>query len=78
MSLPSMEDIAAPTAVALPSKLTYWQMSALVAGLEADNRKLRRANEALGSWLSAALVDENVCQEMKDVVVKWFEATEKV
>lgn len=76
-ALMSMEDLAAPTPLTAcdrPAKLDYWKMSRLVAGLEDENRKLRRANEALGAWLSAELRDESTCPEIKAVVVEWFEA----
>lgn len=30
----------------------------------------------LGSWLSSALEDNNVCKEFKDVINSWFELSE--
>ena len=48
------------------------------AGEEADeiiDLFLEEKNEAefnIGSWLSAALDDENVCAEMKMDIVRWF------
>lgn len=74
----SMEDIAAPSSPAPDGggKLTYWEMSRLVAGLEDENRQLRRVNESLGSWLSAELNDEQVCPVAKYIVTDWFEANE--
>jgi hypothetical protein len=35
------------------------------------------AGERLGSWLSAALDDPNVCVEMKTAINTWFAAFEK-
>lgn len=73
--LMGMEDIAAPsTPGALPDRMTYWEMSRLVADLMVENRKLRQVNEAISPWLSEALNDEQVCPEMKAVVEKWIEA----
>lgn len=76
----SMEDIAAPT-IACPELLMegnllprsdYRQLSHMVAGLEDENRKLRRVNEALGAWLSAELCNEHASPETKDIVKQWF------
>lgn len=52
-------------------KITYFQMSRLVAGLEAENAKLRRANARLAPWMSAALEAAN--EETKDIINRWFE-----
>ena len=30
----------------------------------------------LGSWLSAALEDDNACKEFKDVINAWFELSD--
>jgi len=35
--------------------------------------KQTHANERIGSWLSAALEDPSVCEEMKEDVRYWFE-----
>jgi hypothetical protein len=37
-------------------------------------RKIRTASEKVGAWLSAALEDPKVCDEMKADVNEWFEA----
>jgi hypothetical protein len=37
---------------------------------------LRKGNEKLGPWMSAALEDPNVCEEMKADIRAWFEAQE--
>jgi hypothetical protein len=40
----------------------------------AEVERLREANERVGSWLSAALEDPGVCQEMKSDIEAWFAA----
>lgn len=82
-NLMNMEDLAAPTvriarpecltACETPAKLDYWKMSRLVAGLEAENGKLRRVNQSLASWLEAELNGECADVAVRDVVTKWFE-----
>ena len=61
-----------------------------MADLEESKAKLRRdlnaaraklarmgdANHRIGSWLSAALDDKMVCEEMKNDVRSWFELTQ--
>ena len=42
--------------------------------LRADNDRLRGASDALGSWMSAALDDPNVCEAMKSDINNWFAA----
>lgn len=42
--------------------------------LRAENGRLRAANEKLGSWMSAALEDGQVCEEMKRDIRDWFAA----
>ena len=39
---------------------------------------LREAGDNLGSWMSAALEDPNVCKEMKRDITNWFAAMEVV
>ena len=38
--------------------------------------KLKKKNEAIGPWLSAALEDPNICKEMKQDIEYWFEEEE--
>jgi len=45
-----------------------------VGELKAENKRLRAANEKLGSWMSAALEDGQVCEEMKRDIRDWFAA----
>ena len=45
----------------------------LLALVEAGER-MREANEALGSWMSAAMDDPSVCDAMKADIRRWFEA----
>lgn len=39
--------------------------------------ELHEAEAAIGSWLSAALDDPDVCEEMKRDIVRWFTAIER-
>jgi hypothetical protein len=39
--------------------------------------RLRAANDRVGKWLSAAIDDPGVCQEMKDDIAAWFVASEQ-
>lgn len=40
----------------------------------AEIERLKGANDKIGSWLSAALEDQQVCEEMKIAVREWFAA----
>ena len=40
--------------------------------LEGEIRLLKERNEFVGPWLSAALEDSNVCEEMKRDIRLWF------
>lgn len=39
--------------------------------------RLKEAADPIGGWLSAALDDEKVCEEMKRDIRSWFEVLEK-
>jgi len=41
------------------------------------DQPLESVNERLAPWLSAALEDEAVCKEFKDVIQDWFEERER-
>jgi uncharacterized small protein (DUF1192 family) len=45
-----------------------------VEHLRAEIERLRAGNERLGPWMSAALSDPGVCEEMQDDIRAWFEA----
>ncbi len=48
------------------------------AAAEIDRlRAFAAANDRIGSWLSAALDDPQVCREMKDDITAWFSAQPK-
>ena len=58
--------------------LEIWQLLRDRSGslIPADQGRVEEleASEALGSWLCAALDDENVCDEFKASITTWFEA----
>ena len=41
-------------------------------GLQRERDELKRRNEIVGPWLSAALENPNVCDEMKQDIQAWF------
>ncbi len=47
-----------------------------IQGMRHEIGRLREAGEAIGSWLSAALDDPKVCDEMKRDIRRWFAALE--
>lgn len=47
---------------------------AKVLRVQASCKRLGHAGDKLGAWLSAALDDPNVCDEMKADIRAWFEA----
>lgn len=52
--------------------LNEWQIGDLEAA-GATIKRLRTANDKLGWWMSAALDDPQVCEEMKADIRAWFE-----
>lgn len=58
--------------------VTGEEVDALLGELEKRGReieRLRGARDGLGHWLSAALDDPKVCDEMKIDIRRWMEAT---
>jgi len=45
--------------------------------LTAENQRIQKASIKLGSWMSAALEDDKVCEEMKSDVREWFDSLGK-
>lgn len=48
-----------------------------LADPESDLRELVEASDKLGSWMSAALDDPSVCDEMKQDINRWMSALAK-
>jgi len=50
--------------------------NALAVGHALEKHQLQDGNERIGRWMSAALEDPQVCEEMKTDVRAWFAAQE--
>jgi hypothetical protein len=50
--------------------------NALAVSHALEKHRLQDGNERLGKWMSAALDDPLVCEEMKSDIRAWFEAQE--
>ena len=40
--------------------------------------KVRKSNDRIGMWLSAALDDPNVCDDMKNDIREWMDAVKEL
>jgi len=45
--------------------------------LRAENQRIQKASIKIGSWMSAALKDAKVCEEMKADIREWFDSLGK-
>lgn len=59
---------------AMAKQLVNQCANEILSLLQAENTQLKKASDKLGAWMSAALEDENVCEEMKIDIRGWFEA----
>lgn len=48
------------------------------ASAQIEIAKIKSVDRRVGSWLSAALEDPNVCKEMKEGVKRWFDVQDKL
>ena len=50
--------------------------NALAVGHALEKHNLQDGNALIGKWLSAAMDDPSVCQDMKDDIATWFRLRE--
>lgn len=54
-----------------------WWDIVVIGELECtDDEAIDEASDKLGAWMSAALEDDNVCEEMKMDIRNWFKVLE--
>ncbi len=58
------------------ASLLWWDIVVLKGLKCVDDETIEEVSDKLGAWLSAALEDDNVCEEMKVDIRNWFKVME--